>query len=277
MKHTGTILLGAVLVLALYVGNVARWFDAEVVDTDSFVASATVALGTQESRDAMAELIVERLVDELPILVVVESSLSGLFSSLLGTPGLTPVVTLVSTNVHERVMTGDTSAVVIDIDQYRDVIVAPIEAFSPELAALVPEDWFVSVEILAADTLPDLSRQAGVASGMWVTSLFVAVAAIVALLARRHGAGTRRAAYIGGAFALSGALSILLIPLSRRIALASVDSASTETLVANMYDQLTRPLWLSGLVLIVVGAALFVTAIVVSAFASAPQGRPDST
>ncbi|MFV1969794.1 MAG: hypothetical protein ACC683_02190 [Acidimicrobiia bacterium] len=255
MRSPIAILLAALLGVLIYVGNFAWWFDREVVHPEDFVDSAVVALGREDSREAMSRLIVVRFLDEYPFLIVVESNLVGMFSDLLTTPALGEVARFVAADVHEAIVTGNQDAIVIDLANYRDVIMAPLEAVAPRLADLVPDGWFFSIEVIEAGALPDLSLYA-----QWIsTVLFMAIVGAVALTAfllwfvKRRGVGV---ALVGVAFMLSGFASALLVPGGRWLTIRKVDRQSVEVLVTNTYNEFTRSLLLSAAVLVLIGLGL---------------------
>lgn len=241
--------------MLIYVGNFAWWFDREVVDSQNFVDSAVVAIGREDSREAMGRLIVDQLVDRYPILIVVESNLVGMFSDLLAVPALGEVIGVVAIDVHERITTGNQNAIVINLDDYRDVIMAPLISVAPRLADLIPEDWFVSIEVLDDGALPDLSLYA-----RWISTArfvaFVGAAALTALLlwiVKRRGIGV---VLVGMVFMLAGFVSGLLVPGGRWLAMRDVDSRSIEVLVTNAYNEFARSLLLSAAVLVLIGLGL---------------------
>jgi hypothetical protein len=264
-------LLAVVLAALIHVGNFSWWLDTQVLEPDEFIDATVTALRLESSRDAMGWLIADRLVDEFPLLVVLESNLAGLFSELLASPALQDVLVFVATEIHNRIVTGSDEAIVVALAGYRDVILGPIQAVAPRLATLVPDDWFSSVEVLGEASLPDLSREA-----QWVgTVKFLSIigAFVLALFlmwpARQRGTGT---ALIGIAFLLAGLATAVLVPGAKIVALAQARDASVEVIVANTYDQFTLHLKVSALVFALVGVAL--VAIGVSPWSTASPDDP---
>ena len=273
MRSPTVILLAGMLGVLVYVANFAWWFEREIVDSENFVDSTVVALGREESRDAMGQLIVDRLVDEFPLLIVVESNLVGMFSDLLATPALSGVVTDVGADVHEAIVTGNQDAIEISLEDYRDVIVAPLEAISPQLAGLVPDGWFVSIEVLEAGALPDLSLYARWADLARFLSIIGAAALAASLLwfANRRSVGLM---LVGAALIFAGAASAVLVPAGRVLTIGKVHTRSMETLVTITYNEFTESLLLSAVVLVLIGLALIAAGLAVSS-ASAPTEPTD--
>ncbi len=273
MRSTIAILLAALLGALVYVGNFAWWFEREVVRSENFVESTVTALGREESRQAMGRLIVNRLVDEFPLLIVVESNLVGMFSDLLATAALGDVVAFVGVDVHEAIVTGDQDAIAINLAAYRDVIMAPLDAIAPRLAALVTDDWFVSVEVLEAGALPDLSLYAQRAGAARFISVVGAAALTGFLLwfTKRRGMGS---ALVGIAFMLAGFASALLVPTGRWLTLREVDRQSMEVLVTNTYNEFTKSLLVSAVVLVLIGLAFVATGVALRSASSPARAIP---
>ncbi len=253
------------LAVFIYLANVAWWVDSEIVQPDTFVASSVEALGQESSRDAMARLIVDRLVDEYPLLTILDSSLVSLFSDLLDSPALEDVLVLVSTDIHDRMMSGNQEAIVVDLLEYRDVILGPVEAAAPRLAALIPDSWFTSIVVLEAGALPDLSGMAQLTKPIMVVSWLGIVVLVVFMLwyLRRRGVGLIA---VGASCGIAAVGTAILVPGGKVMTLMGVEQNALEVIVADTYDQFTYSLKLSALILSLlaigisaVGYALWVT------------------
>jgi hypothetical protein len=271
-------LLAVLLAALIYVGNFSWWLDTQVLEPDEFADATITALRLESSRDAMGMLVADRLVDEIPLLVVLESNLASLFSELLASPAFEEVLAFVATEIHNRIVTGSNDAIVVDLVGHRDVILGPIEAVAPRLAILVPDDWFSSVEVLGEASLPDLSRQAqwvGVVKYLSIIGA-LALALFVMWYARRQGAST---SLIGMAFLLAGLATAVLVPGAKIVALAQARDASVDVIVSNTYDQFTSHLKTSALVFALVGVALVAIGVSLRAVASPddPAGAVHTT
>lgn len=248
------------LALSVHVGAFAFLIEREVFTSENFVASTVAALGEESSRDAMGKLIVDQLIDEYPLLIILESNLVPMFSDLLGTPALREVIALVGIDIHERIVTGNQDAVAIDLVSYRDTILLPLEAVAPRLADLVPESWFVSVEVLEAGTLPDLSRYVETVGLALFISLAVAVLLIAFLLrfVQRRGVAV---ALIGVAFMLAAIATSGLVPGGRWLTIAALKGEQNQTIVVNVYNEFTDPLFAGASMLAITGVALIAVGI----------------
>lgn len=255
MKRLIAALLAVLLSALIYLGNFSWWLDTQVIEPDAFTEATVSALNEDSSRLALGELIVQRLVEELPLLIVLKANLAGLFSELLASPALEEVLAFVASEIHDRLVTGSDEAIVVNLGDYRDAILGPIEPVAPQLAALVPQDWFTTVVVLEDGSLPDLSRQARWAGP--VKYLSIIGASLLALLllrfVKRRGEGV---ALVGMAFLLAGLATAVLVPGGKALALARAQSLSVETIISNTYDQFTGYLKVSALILALVGAGL---------------------
>jgi hypothetical protein len=261
VKGLIAVLLAVLLSALIYLGNFSWWLDTHVIEPDAFTDATVAALNQESSRDAMGELIVERLVDEFPLLIVLKANLASLFSELLASPALKEVLAFVAGEIHDRIITGSDEAIVVDLGDYRDAILGPIEAVAPRLVALVPLDWFTTVVVLDDGSLPDLSRQARWAGPVKYLSIIGALVLAFLLLrfVKRRGMGV---GLVGMAFLLSGLATAVLVPGGKAMALARARSPSVETIIANTYDQFTGYLKISALVFALVGAGLIALGVV---------------
>jgi hypothetical protein len=255
VKNLVAVLIAVLLSALIYLGNFSWWLDAQVIDPDAFGDETVTALNQESSRIAMGELIVDRLVDELPLLIVLKSNLASLFSELLASPALREVLASVASEIHDGLVTGSDEAIVVDLGEYREAILGPIEAVAPRLVSLVPQDWFTTVVVLDEGSLPDLSRQARWAGTVKYLSIVGALALAVLLLrfVKRRGLGV---ALVGMAFLLAGFATAVLVPGAKAMALARAQNQSVETIISNTYDQFTGHLKVSALVFALVGAGL---------------------
>ncbi|MCL1598299.1 MAG: hypothetical protein M3094_03880 [Actinomycetia bacterium] len=255
MRRPLILLSTVVLAVALLVVNVTWWMDSEVIDEEAFVASAVVVFNQPSSREAIATIVVERLVDEIRVLMLVDDLLIDVFSELLGTPQLQDVLVLVSEELHQRMVNGEVGPVVIDLEPYRETLLAPVEAISPELADSVPESWFHEVEVLEEGAIPDVSAVAGKSLSVAMAAAAIATALVGLILAAANRWVARLGA-IGTSFLVAGGLSALAVPAGADTAEAVAAGTSRGVLISNLYTELTNTLTARSLILLLVGVAL---------------------
>lgn len=255
MRMLIALVAASLLAVFIYIGNSVFWFDREVLTSENFVASTVTALEVESSRDAMGQMIADRLVDELPLLILIESNLVGVFSELVGSPALDEVITLVAVDLHGRMISDNQNAITINLAEYRGTIIAPLQVISPQLAELVPAAWFASVEILEAGALPDLPpyvQWIDFVKKLSVIMVALLVVALVLLVRRR----SVLAMLVGAALAVAGLGTSVLVPGGRWLAVMVVEGERVGPIVANVYDELTTSLLVSVGILAVAGAGL---------------------
>jgi hypothetical protein len=253
MRRTIVVLVTAALAMTLYFANVAWWLETEVLDSDAFVATTLEAMEDDATRDAAAAIIVDRLSDEFPLLRLLDSALTGLFSDLLGRDVIQPLIVATSTDVHRRIIEGDQSALVIDLDPYRPLLLAPLESLSSELAARVPDDWFRTVDVFDQGALPDLSAYArNTERAAIVTSLLSVVLMAILFVASKRWFSAFAA--VGAAFILAGGFSALLVPGARSTAAILVEDEPSSVLLIAVFNAFTHPLTTRSFSIVGVGA-----------------------
>lgn len=260
MRRTIVVLGTAMLAIALYFANVAWWLETEILDSDQFVATTLEAMEEETTRDAAAEIIVDRLVVEFPLLRLLDSALVSLFSDLLGRDVIEPLIVATSTDVHRRIVEGDQSALIVDLNSYRELLLAPLESLSPELAARVPDDWFRTVEVLEEGTLPDVSAYARntATAAIGAALLSLGLMALLFVMSRRWFSAFMA---VGIGFVLAGGFSALLVPGARSTAAIFVEDEPSTVLITGVFDVFTQPLLDRSFVILAAGAVLIVAGV----------------
>jgi hypothetical protein len=257
MHRTIVVLATVSLALAVYFANVAWWFETEILDTDAFIETTLEAMEVDTTRDAAAAIIVDTLAEEFPLLRLLDAALVGLFSDLLGRDVIEPLIIVTATEVHDRIVEGDQSALIIDLNPYRGLLLSPLESLSPELAARVPDDWFRTVEVLDEGVIPDLSsyvRHTRTAA-MVATLLAALLSAVILVVSKRWFSAV---AAIGIAFILAGGLSALLPTGARASASVFIEDGPSTVLLTGVFTTFTEPLTNRSLVILGMGAVLSV-------------------
>ena len=257
MRRTIVVLASVSLAIALYFANVAWWLESEILDQESFVTTAVEAMEHDATREAASAIIVDTLADEFPLLQLLDSALVGLFSDLLESDVIHPLIVATSSDVHRRIVEGDQSALVIDLDPYRELLLAPLESLSPQLAASVPDDWFRSVEVLDEGDLPDLSAYAEHTTRAAIIATLASVGLVATLFVvskRWYSAFVA----VGAALALAGGFSALLGPGARFTAALFVDDEPSTVLLTGVLGAFTQSLTARSLAILAAGALLLV-------------------
>jgi len=255
MRRPVAFLVVVLLAVSLYVANFSWWLSAEVVDREAFVASTVEVLNESEAREATAVIMVGRLVEQLPILTVIESGLAEIFADLLATEELQGLLVLLGEELHTRMVTGDTSALVLDLDPFRELLIAPLAALAPELVDQVPESWFDSVAVVDSGVIPNI--EAPVALNGFVV-IFATVSSVLLIVATVALSKRWKTAFvlIGGAMVFAGAVSALLVPVAGSIVADLFSNDSLDILATSLFSGLTDTLTARSLLLIFAGLSL---------------------
>jgi len=245
----------ALLAVALYVANFSWWLNAEVIDSEAFVASTVDVLNEPEAREATSSIMVGRLVEQLPILVVIEDGLVEIFADLLSTEELQGLLVVLGEELYARTVTGDESSLVLSLDSFREPLLAPLAVLAPELVDEVPETWFDSVSILDSGVIPNIeplvARNGLVLFVASVSSVLLVIATVA--LSKRWWTAI---ALIGGALAFAGVASALLVPAAGSIVAGQFSDNSLDVLATSLYRGLTDTLIARSLLVLFAGLTL---------------------
>ena len=247
--------------VALYAANFSWWLETEVIDSEAFVETTVEVLNEPAARDATAAIIVERLVEELPILGLLESGLTSIFSDLLSTEELQGLLVLLGEELHGRMVTGDQSDFVLDLDPFRETLLTPLTALAPELVDLVPESWFRSVAIVDGDVIPDIEPYVEVNRIVAVvaTGASILLILVTATLAKRWWTGL---GFVGLAMAFAGGASAFLVSVASSFVAGTITDESLKDLATSLYEGLTQSLLARSLLLVFAGLVLIAIALV---------------
>jgi hypothetical protein len=256
-----SIIVLATIILAgsTFAAAVGLWVDAEIADEDAFVASSLESFSVEGSYEAIGTSMATKVIDAYPSLELLGATLETLFAALVATEPFEPLLADVATQVYEVAVDGSGAPVLIDLAEYRDVVLESLAAISPDLAARVPAGVFTSFELFGAGELPDASLQIDAMTAVGWLAVVVAMAMVVLLvLFLRRG---RLALGSIGAALLVGAGSVaVFIPLGRLAAGWTFTNEAYLVLSQNLYDTLVIPLWqrawiIGGAGLVLVGIA----------------------
>ncbi|MGI9585923.1 MAG: hypothetical protein ACR2N7_10075 [Acidimicrobiia bacterium] len=262
MQRTVAVIASILLAMTVYVANFGYWVSDAAIDTDNFVESAMTAFDADGSHEAIATIVAEQAVEQYPVLLLFEAGLVNLFTSLLATGTFDVALELAAVDIHTRILAGDQSAIVVDLEQYRDTILGTIEGLSPELAARIPAGLFFTFELLEAGVLPDVSDEADRIVSVARLAL-VAALALALLLALYLRKPSRILTAIGAALLMASVATAILVPGARRLMQIAIDDAAYKTLATNLYDELLVSLALRSWILGTIGIVLLGAGLVI--------------
>jgi hypothetical protein len=256
-----TLAIPVLLAVLTFLAAIAFWMDRSVGREAAFLDHATEVLAIDTSQEALAARLMDEAIDAVPLLALVRGAGERATVGLLDSGAFDPAIDSVVIAGHRYIITQPDGPLAVDLTEVREVIVAPIARFAPDLADRVPVDVFESVVILEPDALPLAVRFLPWASA---ASIFLAAAAAFAAIAYVMLAERRSVALGSVGLALLGAgLGVVVWSIAGGpLAATSVDDALSRILVRNAYDVFSRSLRTEGVWLVVAGVAIAAAALV---------------
>ncbi|HYI15356.1 MAG TPA: hypothetical protein VEX37_08195 [Thermomicrobiales bacterium] len=241
------VVIAAVLLL---IGNVAIWVNRSLADTDRFVETAAAELKNQETREAIAEQIVFAIMgDQQLVYQLAGDAAERAVTQLLATPGFQALLTLIATNLHQMIITGERPTITIGADFLPLIVEAIFGAIGGGPLFDAPDqeieiELFANRDIASLEWLVDPLQKIGLPC-LLAGIVILALSIIVADDRRR---GLRRAA-----IAASAALAITLlaiVPL-RSLYLSRIDGDVANAIAPKVLGTLTNQLFLQTLLLLI--------------------------
>lgn len=250
------------LATLVYIASFGLWVTRDLADSEKFAESTVAAFELESSRDAISELVVDRLAEGRPLLSVASPLLIDLLSGLLDGARLQSLLTRIAGDLHGIMFDGSQQGIVIDLTNVGAAILPPLEQIFPQLAAEIPDDIFREFVLVEPGTIPELSAYAKAARTLtWVAIILALILGGVMIALRQ--VKWKGAFAVGLGLAIGGLVSILVIGQSRSITIGIPENPNVEVLLANLYDETARSLksfswWilLIGIV-VVVGSLIY--------------------
>lgn len=223
----------------LLIGNLAYWINNSFFDTNTFTQTATAALTSESSRQAMANEVVDRALANRPIVKNVAGDTAvKLVSGLLGTNQARALVGAAMSKMQVYLTSSHQESVEIDLSGVKNVIgrIVTISGNEDSNAAERLEQVPDKLVLLNANNVPDIYPYT--LTILWLGPIAVIVALI--LLAYPYFRWPReyfRISFIQGlSIAGAAALSLLWGPLFQPLVLSPLQSANTRIVVNNLYE-----------------------------------------
>ncbi len=256
------VVITVLLSLFIYIVNFSWWMNQTIVDEGTFVEATVVAFQEESSRVALSTIAVERIVEERPVLGVIEPLLIESLTAVLNSPIVVPVLFRIGGRLHGVLFSADAGGIIADLSVIENLVMVPLTVIAPELASEVPEDFFREVVLVEPGMLPDVQRYVEASRSIFWLALAMAIVllGLLVLLAKPR----RNAIYFAGAsLAFAGLVSSFIAPKARELTVGAVEDPNTEVLIGNLFDQLvvglkfqSRWLLVAGFVLIAIGVVV---------------------
>jgi len=246
------IAIGALISILTFVAVVAFWLNRTVVQEAAFLDHATEVLEMDTSQQVLAERLMEKAVDAVPLLALVRGAGERAIVVILDSGAFDTAIDNLIVAGHRQVMSEEDGPFVADLSAVRDVLVEPIARISPDLAERIPVDVFEDVVILDEEALPAIGRAVGWVPAVSVIAAAVAVflaIAVVMLAARR----TVAVMIVGLAALIAGGGVVLWSLAGEALVPSRIDDSISRVLVENGYTVFSRSLTAGGIWLTVFG------------------------
>jgi hypothetical protein len=235
--------------------------DRSIAREAAFLDHATAVLAMDTSREALAVRLMDEAIDAVPLLALVRGAGERATVGLLDSGAFDSAIDSVVRAGHRYIISRADGPFAVDLTEVRDVIVAPIARFAPDLAERVPVDVFQSVVIVDADAIPIVVRALP-----WLSaaSIFLAAGVLFAAIASVMLAERRLVAlgWVGLAVLGAGIGVVVWSVAGGHLAASRVDDALSLVLVRNAYDVFSRSLRIEGMWLMAAGLVIAVAGFV---------------
>lgn len=236
------ILTAVIAALLLVVANSAIWINRQIFDTNNFTTTAVTAVTSESSRQALAGEIVDRALADRPIVKnVAGNTATRLISGLLGSSQFNEALQKAVGRIQVYVTSKEQKSVSLDLSGVKNTVntllsVADNRGADTDQASERVNNIPDELVLVNADNIPSFYTYGLIF--LWLAPLcaLVAVGLLVYPYVRHKNRYYRIALVQGAALVGAGLLSLLVGPLFRPPAMASVTSPNMRIVVGNLYD-----------------------------------------
>ncbi len=246
-----------VAAVGLCLGNVATWLELNFVNSSQFVSTTTDVLDQEDVRLALADRIVERLLEERPIAnAVAGDAIERVVAGILGGERFQEILASIATQLHEMMVTGDRPTITIESRLLQVLVVAVARVIEPEQAVdLEFEDGTLEIELFAERDIPTIEPYIEVLrwTGFIASVIAIGLMALVIVLSDDRQVAVRRC---GTTVVVSALLLFVAVPVVRVWMVSKVENASQETIIREFVTAFTVRLALQTGLLLLIGCLM---------------------
>jgi hypothetical protein len=239
--------------VGMILGNVASWLELNLVNSERFVSTTVGVLEQEDVRLALADRVVERLLEERPVIeVVAGDELEAIVAGILGSDRLLEVLSSIATQFHIMLTTGERPTITIDSRLIQLIVVAVARIVAPEQAAdLEVEDGTLEIVLFEDRDIPtiepyiDLLRWGGLIASVITLGLM----ALVIWRSDDRRIAVRRC---GLTVVVAALVFLFVVPALRLWMTSKVENAAQEEIVTEFVTAFTvRLAFQTGLLLLI--------------------------
>lgn len=260
------IITGFFASLLLVIANSAYWVNRNIFDTNTFTEIAVTSVTSESSRQAIADEVVDRALQNQPIIKEIAGpTASKLVSSLLGTDQFNKILETAVSRLQVYLTSNERESIVLNLSGVKNVfeslitIAGKTNSDVEAKVSAVPD----KIVLVDADNIPNFYKY-GLAF-LWIGP----IAAVLAFLLLAYPYIRDRSRYYiialaqGAMITAMGFLCLLVGPLFKPPVLANIPSANSRVVVSNIYDAFISTFNSQSLLLVKVGIALAVVPLLV--------------
>lgn len=265
-KRLRTFWLAVLAGVLLVIANVGVWLNWHIFDTQSFANTATAALATDSSRQAIAQNVTDRVFANRPVLKNIAGDVSvKIVSGLLATSQAENAIHAVATRLQTAVTTSHRQSITIDLSGVTSILneLYNVSADLGRQPKINPNEIPSQIVLVNKDQIPNFYVMSVVA--LWAAPLaFIGTVIALAYPYFKNTWDYKATLMIQGAcVAAIMALALLLGPLFKPVLLGNVPTQSGQQVIGNVFNAFVSELnhqtaWLIvlGLLALIVGAVL---------------------
>lgn len=235
----------ALLLTGVFVGLLllqsAVWAGRAFFSTETFTNTVTTSLTSQSSRDALADAIVTRALEERPIAKrIIGQRLTNAVSSILGTNLAESSIHTLSQKMQMYLTSNDQKTIAIDTTGVKTIVSTLSTVIGSNEDQTVPTDKIPDqIVLIDAEKVPSYYKYGKILYYLSPGSAAMALGCAIAYIYRkRH--GYRRIYVVCATVMASSVTALVMGPLFKPPVLELAKTTGGRTVMGNLYDAFLR-------------------------------------